>query len=578
MLKHIAKNYLSNFCIAFFIGLSSSSGLAQLKDDAISPNIVAISDRLTGKIELSESEKRWVDANHKIRFWVSTEAPPYFYDKKNPIGLAIDHAKIVCTVYRLHCEFKDQFSGSFSEAIPFAGTADGPDVFMTGRFLPERLKYVLYTNQYLFSPWVIITRTDGVQIISLSDLHGKKIVGVKGFVVNGLVRKEVSEFEFIEKKTQLEALQTISSGVGDAYVADLVNATFMIAQYGMSNLKVAAPTNFPIQGESMMVRKDWPELVTLTNKVLDTLTEQEKQSLREKWFSVRFDYGKWRTIAIYVFIFGVMLFLGLILFWLWNKRLKKEKVRIQALLDERERMVSSLLKANKTAVTGALSASIAHELNQPLGASNINIQFLKSKLEKGQLNPELGKEVLDDLERDNKRAATIVGSLRSIFTESGIKNEEVKVGQIIDSVLEIVNSDLMAKNIQVNLNVDQTLRVQVKDAEFQQVFLNLINNAVQSISSLGAVKGHIQIEATQNEEKAQISISDNGSGVPKEQQLGLFELLNTTKETGMGLGLWLCKHIITRYGGSIYYKDAVGRGAKFVIELPLFNKNKMGLS
>jgi len=268
----------------------------------------------------------------------------------------------------------------------------------------------------------------------------------------------------------------------------------------------------------------------------------------------------------------------------WLEKISIEKVqalqnssKVIALLREKENLIMGLMKANKTAVTGALSASIAHELNQPLGASNINIQFLKSKLDKGQLNPELGKEVLDDLERDNKRAATIVRSLRSIFIESVIKTEDVKVGQIIDSVLEIVNSDLLAKNIQVNLNVDQNLRVHIKDAEFQQVFLNLINNAVQSISGLEAVKGHIQIEATQNEDKAQISISDNGSGVPKEQQLGLFELLNTTKETGMGLGLWLCKHIITRYEGSIYYKDAVGRGAKFVIELPLFNKNKMGL-
>ena len=577
-MKNTAKTYLSNIYIVFFIGLFSSNALAQIKDDAIGPDVVAISDRLTGKIQLSDSEKQWIDANHKIRFWVSTEAPPYFYDKKQPIGLAIDYAKIICTVYKLNCEFKDQFSGPFSEAIPFVGTANGPDVFMTGRFLPERLKHVLYTNQYLFSPWVIITRTNSERIISLGDLSGKKIVGVKGFVVNGLVRKEVSDFEFIEKKTQHEALQAISSGVGDAYVADLVNATFMIAQYGFSNLKVAAPTNFPIQGESMMVRKDWPEFVTLTNKVLDTLTEQEKQKLKERWFSVRFDYGYWRTVAIYASISGVMLLLGLILFWFWNKRLKKEKARIQALLDERERMVSSLLKANKTAVTGALSASIAHELNQPLGASNINIQFLKSKLDKGQLNPELGKEVLDDLERDNKRAATIVRSLRSIFIESVIKTEDVRVGQIIDSVLEIVNSDLIAKNIQVNLNVDQNLRVKIRDAEFQQVLLNLINNAVQSISSLEGLKGHIQIEATQNEDKAQISISDNGSGVPKERQLGLFELLNTTKETGMGLGLWLCKHIITRYEGSIYYKDSVGRGAKFVIELPLFNKNKMDLS
>jgi ABC-type amino acid transport substrate-binding protein len=405
-LKNIAKTHLSNIYIVFFIGLFSSNALAQIKDDAIGPDVVAISDRLTGKIQLSDSEKQWIDANHKIRFWVSTEAPPYFYDKKQPIGLAIDYAKIICTVYKLNCEFKDQFSGPFSEAIPFVGTANGPDVFMTGRFLPERLKHVLYTNQYLFSPWVIITRTNSERIISLGDLSGKKIVGVKGFVVNGLVRKEVSDFEFIEKKTQHEALQAISSGVGDAYVADLVNATFMIAQYGFSNLKVAAPTNFPIQGESMMVRKDWPEFVTLTNKVLDTLTEQEKQKLKERWFSVRFDYGYWRTVAIYASISGVMLLLGLILFWFWNKRLKKEKARIQALLDERERMVGSLLKANKTAATGALSASIAHELNQPLGASNLNIQFLKMKLEKGMLNPELGKEILDSLEHDNKRAAT----------------------------------------------------------------------------------------------------------------------------------------------------------------------------
>ena len=174
-MKNIAKAHLSNIYIVFFIGLFTSNALAQIKDDAIGPDVVAISDRLTGKIQLSDSEKQWINANHKIRFWVSTEAPPYFYDKKKPAGLAIDYAKITCAVYKLNCEFKDQFSGSFSEAIPFVGTANGPDVFMTGRFLPERLKYALYTNQYLFSPWVIITRTDSARIISLGDLSGKKL-------------------------------------------------------------------------------------------------------------------------------------------------------------------------------------------------------------------------------------------------------------------------------------------------------------------------------------------------------------------------------------------------------------------
>lgn len=567
-MKNIGKKHLSNFCFAFFIGLLAINISAQLKDDASGTDIAAISDRLAGKIQLSDSEKEWIKANHNIRFWVSTEAPPYFYDKKRPVGLAIDYAKITCAVYKLNCEFKDQFSGSFSEAIPFIGTANGPDVFMTGRFLPERLKYVLYTNQYLFSPWVIITRKDGANIISLGDLAGKKVVGVKGFVVNGLVRKEVSDFEFIEKKTQLESLQTISSGVGDAYVGDLVNATLMIAQYGFSNLKVAAPTGLPIQGESMMIRKDWPELVSLTNKVLDTLTEQDKQGLRTKWFSVRFDYGNWRTLAIYAFALVVTLLLGLILFWLWNKRLKKDKAQIQALLDERELMVGSLMRANKTAATGALSASIAHELNQPLGASNLNIQFLKMKLDKGQLNPELGKEVLEALEGDNKRAVTIVRSLRSIFTEQDITTECVDISQAIDNVLEIMKPELKSKNIQIILSADGDLLAHVRATEIQQVLLNLINNAIQAVAGKENHSGRIQIEANQKEDKVQIVISDNGVGVPQEQQSRLFELLNTTKQTGMGLGLWLCKHIVTRHSGSIHHENIVGGGARFVIKLP----------
>jgi len=570
-LKNIAKAHLRNIYIAFFIGLFSSNVLAQIKDDAISPDVLAISDHLTGKLLLSDSERRWIDANHKIRFWVSTEAPPYFYDKKQPIGLAIDYAKIVCTAYKLNCEFKDQFSGSFSEAIPFVGKANGPDVFMTGRFLPERLKYVLYTNQYLFSPWVIIARTDGATIISLGDLSRKKIVGVKGFVVNSLVRKEVSDFEFIEKNTQLEALRAIASGVGDAYVGDLVNATFMIAQHGLSNLKVVAPTNFPIQGESMMVRKDWPEFVTLTNKVLDTLTEQEKQKLREKWFSVRFDYGYWRTLAIYASIFGVILLLGLILFWFWNKGLKKDKVHIQALLDERERMVGSLLKANKTAATGALSASIAHELNQPLGASNLNIQFLKMKLEKGALNPELGKEILDSLEQDNKRAATIVNSLRSIFTDDDANIQEAQLGDLISKVLDIVKPELKSKNIQIQLRVDDDLAIKINPAEIEQVILNLVNNAVQALDNSGALQRRIVIEAIKSGKSVQLSVSDNGAGVSPEFKPQLFELLSTTKQTGMGLGLWLCKHIVTRYGGSIHHEDFLGGGARFIVKFPPFD-------
>lgn len=245
-----------------------------------------------------------------------------------------------------------------------------------------------------------------------------------------------------------------------------------------------------------------------------------------------------------------------------------EKEQIKRLLTERESLIASLLKANKTAATGALSASIAHELNQPLGASNLNIQFLKMKLDKGVLNPELGKEVLEALEADNQRAATIVKSLRLIFTENESNSELVQFGDSISRVLDIARPELKAKHIQILLRVQEDCVIRVNPSEIEQVILNLVNNAVQALASSDTVERKITLEANKVGEQVLLAVSDNGSGVPDKFKSQLFELLNTTKKTGMGLGLWLCKHIVTRYGGSIHYEDAIGGGAKFVVKLP----------
>jgi len=250
------------------------------------------------------------------------------------------------------------------------------------------------------------------------------------------------------------------------------------------------------------------------------------------------------------------------------KNTKEENEKITELLKEKERLIYGLMKANKTAATGALSASIAHELNQPLGASNLNIQFLKMKLEKGVLNPELGKEILNSLEEDNKRAATIVKSLRSIFTEGDSSSDEVELGGLISKVLDIVKPELKSKNIQIQIRVDDDLLIRVNASEIEQVILNLLNNAIQALANFGGLTRRISIEAIRTGKTANLSISDNGLGVPVEFKPHLFELLSTTKQTGMGLGLWLCKHIVTRYSGSIEYEDLAGGGARFVVELP----------
>jgi len=246
-----------------------------------------------------------------------------------------------------------------------------------------------------------------------------------------------------------------------------------------------------------------------------------------------------------------------------------ENLEIKSLLKERDILIGSLLKANKTASTGALSASIAHELNQPLGASSLNIQFLQKKLSQGELNPVLQKEILDSLLSDNQRAAGIIRSLRSVFADEKLASTQVDLAQLIELILTIARPEIAKQNIQIVLKLEDNLFVAANKGEIQQVLLNLVNNAIDALKSTENVNKSITIQGEHTTFGIQISITDTGSGIDEDVQPHIFELLSTTKGSGMGIGLWLCKHIVMRHGGSIWFESSSGKGTTFFVVLPI---------
>ena len=252
-----------------------------------------------------------------------------------------------------------------------------------------------------------------------------------------------------------------------------------------------------------------------------------------------------------------------------GNKLQTENEEIKTLLIERENLISNLLKANKTAATGALSASIAHELNQPLGASQLNIQFLQKKLSEGNLTTEQNQEFLNALLADNQRASNIIQSLRSIFSDGKIGVERIDIVELIESVLKIAQPEIQAQSIQVVLRLESQSFINANRGEIQQVLLNLINNAIQALSDSALSPRVIQIESRDVSEGIQFLVSDNGGGVPLDAQAHLFVLLSSSnKRSGMGLGLWLCHHIVSRHGGHIRYQNAPNGGAEFIVFLP----------
>lgn len=192
---------------------------------------------------------------------------------------------------------------------------------------------------------------------------------------------------------------------------------------------------------------------------------------------------------------------------------------------------------------------------------------MRKALSTNPIQIDLCKKIVTSLENDTQRAATIVKSLRSIFTDDDATVEFIEVEKILTNVLTVVKKEIDEESIHIELNVDKNLKIQVNSTEFQQVLLNLFNNSIHALSNSDNSPKTISLGAKKVGSIIQITIADNGYGITKEFQPNIFELLSTTKQTGMGLGLWLCKHIINRQNGNIFYEDNE-IGAKFVIELP----------
>jgi signal transduction histidine kinase len=274
------------------------------------------------------------------------------------------------------------------------------------------------------------------------------------------------------------------------------------------------------------------------------------------------------TVAFDAHILNTSIFMALFLTGIFRYMLYPI-VLLKITESEKENMlIDRLVWANKTAETGALSASIAHELNQPLGAIQINSEFLRLQLSQGKVDESLLKELADKIVSDNTRAGSIIQSLRSIFRSEKNSTTSTDLGNIVQTVLQITGPELSRKKINVKLRLASHTVSHVNTTEIQQVVLNLLNNAINALTNLEREDKEISIETRHENETNTLTITDNGPGIPKSHQAMLFELTSGQQRNGMGLGLWLCKQIVCRNSGSINYADMPSGGAKFIVRLP----------
>lgn len=252
-----------------------------------------------------------------------------------------------------------------------------------------------------------------------------------------------------------------------------------------------------------------------------------------------------------------------------HTRLNSMNLRLSDVLDERNQMILSLEKLNKSAAVNALASSIAHEINQPLGASRLNAQFAEMKLNSDPNNASILKETIQSILYDINRASNIVTNLSRLKSKEAGKISIINLLESIDEVAEISKSKLRDSKILLEVDCPPNCQIKINLSEWQQVLINLLNNAIEALDSPDLQVKKIVISAKTTNNNLEISIQDSGLGIPAGQESKIFDLMVTNKESGTGIGLWLSKNIINRYGGDISARNIQAGGASFTIMLPL---------
>ncbi len=253
--------------------------------------------------------------------------------------------------------------------------------------------------------------------------------------------------------------------------------------------------------------------------------------------------------------------------------MQRNSLSLRQLLDEREEIIRQLTLINKTAGMGALVASLAHELNQPLSVIQTNADMIDLVLkdQDGKLShvTKIDK-ALTNLYKANQRAATIINTLRNMFGQGRKTVSEFDFNELVNDVLVLCQPTLHQHAIDIQVQLDsQVLNLTGDKSQLQQVFLNLITNAIEAFPPSFEGAKNITVKTHLENKQIVMSVVDNGSGIAPEIEASIFELLRTNKETGMGIGLWLSKTIVDAHQGSIHFTTRENQGTRFVVSLPL---------
>jgi PAS domain S-box-containing protein len=233
-------------------------------------------------------------------------------------------------------------------------------------------------------------------------------------------------------------------------------------------------------------------------------------------------------------------------------------------------------RLTRISLLGEMTASIAHELNQPLSAIVSNANAGRRFLDRGELKPEAIREILEDVGADARRAHDVIHHIRNTIKKGAAVRERINLNEVVNHVAHSIRPDARIYSCEIETLLAKRLpEVEGDPVQIQQVLINLVSNAFDAMADIPAKRRKVEIKTERNGDGTVcVSVRDHGVGIREEARERLFEQFFTTKPDGLGMGLAIVRSIIETHGGQIGADNVDGGGARFYFTLPAVEANR----
>ena len=513
---------------------------------------------------LTARQRSYLEARGPITMCTDPDWLPYeeLDARGRHVGMAADYLTLMAR--RLGLSIALVKTDSWPESLEKARSREC-DILSSLNDTPERRQYLKFSDPYIESPLVLVTRDNAPFIDNLKSVGYRTVSIPEGYAHGEFLRQDYPDIPVVDVQSVRDGLERVSRGEVFAHFGSLYVTVNEIQKAQLSNLKVNGHTEFRNR-LAVGVRNDDPILLDIFNLAVRSITPEEHIQIRRKWTATTFEHAAdyslvWR-------IGGGIALVGLIFaLWSWklavlNRRLKKE-------ITLREAAQAELNRSNHE--LEQFGYAISHDLQEPLRMVTSYLQLLERKLD-DQLDGN-SREYLafaaDGAERMHRMIMDLLEFSR-IGTQGG---EMVPLPSRLALDTAAVNLQVALTETEAELEVGEMPQVLADENQLTRLLQNLIGNALKYRDPDRAP--NIRIGAVPSGAFWKFTVADNGIGIAEgdfNRIFTVFQRLHTHDAyTGTGVGLAICKRIVERHGGAIWLDSQPGTGSRFHFTLPSAN-------